>query len=72
MGGREGNRSALGRVIGPAVAASDVPEAIARLLHTYVRLRNEGEIFIDTLDRTGLAPFKAALYREQESTHALD
>ncbi|MFO1379376.1 MAG: nitrite/sulfite reductase [Chitinivorax sp.] len=72
MGGREGNRSALGRVIGPAVAASEVPEAIARLLHTYVRLRNEGEIFIDTLDRTGLAPFKAALYREQESTHALD
>ncbi|MCG2577607.1 nitrite/sulfite reductase [Dechloromonas sp. XY25] len=66
LGGREGNRSNIGRVIGPSFAAADIPATIETLLETYVRLRNEDELFIDTVERVGLGPFKIAVYG---STH---
>lgn len=62
IGGREGNRSNIGRVIGPSFAAADIPETINTLLKTYVQLRHEGELFIDTVERVGLTPFKVAVY----------
>ena len=70
IGGREGNQSAIGRVIGPSVAATALPDVIARLLRTYVQLRSEGETFIDTVTRVGLSPFKSAAY--QGGGHAPD
>jgi len=69
LGGREGNRSTLGRVIGPSFAAGDIPEVIDKLLTTYLGARHEGEIFIDTLERIGMAPFKQAVYGENNETH---
>lgn len=70
IGGSEGNRARLGRVIGPSFAADDIPEVIARLLHTYVGERHDGEAFIDTVERIGLDPFKAAVYGERhEAAH---
>ncbi|AVR88348.1 MULTISPECIES: nitrite/sulfite reductase [Thauera] len=70
LGGSEGNRARLGRVIGPSFAASEIPEVIARLLHTYVGERHDGEGFIDTVERIGLDPFKAAVYGERhEAAH---
>ncbi|NML28015.1 nitrite/sulfite reductase [Zoogloea dura] len=62
LGGREGNRAALGRVIGPSFAAQQIPGVIQRLLEVYVALRHEGEIFIDAVERLGLEPFKARVY----------
>jgi sulfite reductase (NADPH) hemoprotein beta-component len=62
LGGREGNRAAIGKVIGPSFAAAQIPEVIEKLLAAYVATRHEGEIFIDTLERVGLAPFKTAVY----------
>ena len=62
IGGREGNRSNIGKVIGPSFAAADIPDTINILLETYVRLRNEGELFIDTVERVGLGPFRIAVY----------
>ncbi|MDD3353457.1 nitrite/sulfite reductase [Zoogloea sp.] len=64
IGGREGNRAALGKVIGPSFAAGQIPEVIGRLLEVYVASRREEEIFIDTVERIGLAPFKARVYGE--------
>ncbi|MBN9694312.1 MAG: nitrite/sulfite reductase [Zoogloea sp.] len=64
LGGREGNRAALGRVIGPSFAAQQIPGVIQRLLEVYVGLRHEGEIFIDAVERLGLEPFKARVYGE--------
>lgn len=69
LGGREGNRAAIGKVIGPSFAALQIPEVIAKLLATYVAARHEGEIFIDTLERVGLAPFKTAVYGELHGQH---
>jgi sulfite reductase (NADPH) hemoprotein beta-component len=65
LGGRQGNQTRIGKVIGPSFAADEMPEVIARLLAVYVRERHEGERFIDTVDRIGLPPFKAHVYGEK-------
>ena len=57
-----GGRSAIGKVIGPSFHAPDVPAVIARLIETYVAVRHDGERFVDTVARLGIAPFKAAVY----------
>ncbi len=68
VGGREGQRGALGRVIGPSFAATELPDVIQRLLEVYLAARHEGEIFIDTVERIGLDPFKARVYGEEHGT----
>lgn len=65
LGGREGHRAALGKVIGPSFAAAEIPGVIEKILKTYVAIRNPDEIFIDALERVGLQPFKSAVYGEQ-------
>jgi len=62
IGGREGTRAALGKVIGPSFAAGQIPDVIERLVEVYLAARHEGEIFIDAVERIGLAPFKARVY----------
>jgi sulfite reductase (NADPH) hemoprotein beta-component len=62
IGGRQGNESAIGKIIGPSFAADQMPEVIARLLEVYVRDRHEDELFIDTVDRLGIEPFKTHVY----------
>ncbi|MEY2825409.1 MAG: hypothetical protein RLZ64_1947 [Pseudomonadota bacterium] len=62
IGGRQGNESAIGKIIGPSFAAEQMPEVIARLLDVYVSERHEDERFIDTVDRLGIEPFKARVY----------
>lgn len=62
LGGRKGTQAQIGRVIGPAFAATDIPEVIDTLLTTYLQHRHAEEHFIDTLDRLGTAPFKHAVY----------
>ena len=67
IGGREGTRAALGKVIGPSFAAEQVPEVIARLLETYVARRLDGELFIDAVERLGLDPFRQAVYGDSHA-----
>ena len=67
IGGREGTRAALGKVIGPSFAADQVPDVIARLLETYVARRLEGEPFIDAVERLGLDPFRQAVYGDSHA-----
>ena len=43
-------------------------DTIATLIETYVDHRREGERFVDTYRRIGMAPFKARVYREDEAT----
>jgi sulfite reductase (NADPH) hemoprotein beta-component len=60
---RPGALVALGKTLGPSFAAEEVPDAIARLVHTYLELRDsDAERFIDTVQRVGTDPFKASLY----------
>jgi sulfite reductase (NADPH) hemoprotein beta-component len=62
IGGAQGDRAALGKVIGPSFAASEMPDVIARLIETYVELRHEDERFVDTVHRLGPEPFKERVY----------
>jgi sulfite reductase (NADPH) hemoprotein beta-component len=62
VGGAQGNSAAIGKIIGPSFSSQQMPEVIARLLHVYVRDRVEGERFIDTAQRMGVAPFKEHVY----------
>jgi sulfite reductase (NADPH) hemoprotein beta-component len=63
LGGSTGGHDAsLGQVIGPSVPHNDVAETIERILTVYVEQRHEGERFLDTFRRIGIAPFKARVY----------
>ncbi|MEC5217296.1 sulfite reductase (NADPH) hemoprotein beta-component [Actimicrobium sp. GrIS 1.19] len=62
IGGAQGNESAIGKIIGPSFSAQQMPVVIERLLEVYVRERYEGELFIDTTRRIGVAPFKDHVY----------
>ncbi len=46
------------------MGAGQVPEAIETLVETYLIHRKDGERFLDTVRRTGLQPFKEAVYAD--------
>lgn len=62
IGGSQGNHSSIGKIIGPSFSAVQMPEVVGRLLEVYVRERFEGERFVDTVQRLGIAPFKEHVY----------
>lgn len=68
LGGDATENAAVGEILGPGLAAEDVPDAIERIVGVYLAQRQEGESFIDNVRRIGLAPFKAAF---QEVSHAV-
>lgn len=67
LGGRQGNDTSIGKVIGKSFYAEDVPTVVTKILEVYVNNRHEDEAFIDTLDRIGLDPFKNHVYANQEA-----
>ncbi|MGF6127303.1 sulfite reductase (NADPH) hemoprotein beta-component [Pseudomonas frederiksbergensis] len=62
LGGAQGKRSALGKVIGPSFSAAEVPDVIEGIISTFVRYRESEELFVDTVQRIGLEPFKERIY----------
>ena len=64
IGGRQGNETRLGKVIGPSFAAADMPDVVTKLVETYVSLREPEERFVDTVVRVGIDPFKLNVYGE--------
>ncbi|RON80975.1 nitrite/sulfite reductase [Pseudomonas fluorescens] len=62
LGGAQGKNSALGKVIGPSFSAAEVPQVIERIIGTFVRYREHEELFVDTVARIGLEPFKERVY----------
>ncbi|UIN53654.1 nitrite/sulfite reductase [Pseudomonas kribbensis] len=62
LGGAQGKNSALGKVIGPSFSAAEVPQVIERIIGTFVRYREAEELFVDTVARIGLEPFKERIY----------
>lgn len=74
IGGRQGNDTRLGKVIGPSFAAADMPDVVTKLLETYVSLREPEERFVDTVVRLGIDPFKTSVYgdklnKKKEAAH---
>jgi sulfite reductase (NADPH) hemoprotein beta-component len=64
LGGSGAEDATLAQILGPAVSAGQVPEAIETLVETYLVHRKDGERFLDTVRRAGLQPFKEAVYAE--------
>ncbi|MCA8908077.1 MAG: nitrite/sulfite reductase, partial [Rhodospirillaceae bacterium] len=71
LGGDHTETLAIGERAGPGFDADQVVPAIERLVHAYLALRQgPGETFLMALRRLGLAPFKTALYGEEDRTRA--
>ena len=62
LGGSSDQNASLGDRLGPALPQADVPIAIESIVEAYMDLREEGERFLDTYRRVGIAPFKEAVY----------
>jgi sulfite reductase (NADPH) hemoprotein beta-component len=62
LGGSASDDASLGKWIGPAIAKTDVADALERMLTQFVSLRDDGERFLDTYRRVGATPFKEAVY----------
>ncbi|MBD5803042.1 Sulfite reductase [Azoarcus sp. Aa7] len=66
IGGSQGNSTAIGKVIGPSFARAEMPDVISELIGTYIEERHEDELFIDTVRRIGLEPFKTRVYADRQ------
>ena len=62
LGGDDGSDAALGKVMGKAIPAADVADSLEKVITVYLDQRIEGERFIDTFARIGMAPFKEYVY----------
>jgi sulfite reductase (NADPH) hemoprotein beta-component len=65
VGGRSDSKVALGTILGRAIKFEEVPGMVETLVGVYLKHREPGERFIDTAERIGTAPFKAAAYPEK-------
>jgi sulfite reductase (NADPH) hemoprotein beta-component len=72
LGGSDGSHisggSVAGKVIGPSFAADEVTDVMEALIDTYRVQRAASELFIDTVKRVGLDPFKASANAVRRST----
>ena len=64
LGGSGAEDAAVGSMLGPAIPYERVAEAVDTLVEVYLRQRQSGERFLDTFRRTGVAPFKEAVYAD--------
>ncbi len=62
LGGSEGADTSLGQITGPGFDEDGIVAAVETAANVYLRERNNGERFLDTYRRIGMAPFKEALY----------
>ncbi|MDT8856093.1 nitrite/sulfite reductase [Paracoccaceae bacterium Fryx2] len=71
LGGDGTETAVIGERAGPGFAYDEITPAIERLIVAYLALRLEpAETFLQTYRRTGLAPFKAALYDQADRNAA--
>lgn len=62
LGGSASDDAALGKWLGPAIAKDEIVDALDRMLHTYLEVREEDERFLDTYRRVGPQAFKDSVY----------
>jgi sulfite reductase (NADPH) hemoprotein beta-component len=63
LGGSSSESASIGQIIGPGFAAEQVPDAIDKIVNTYLKLRvSKEEPFLEAYRRLGPQPFKEALY----------
>jgi len=62
VGGSAYSDAALAQILGPSFARSDIPDVVDKLVSLYVEQRQDGEQFVETFNRVGIAPFKERVY----------
>jgi sulfite reductase (NADPH) hemoprotein beta-component len=63
LGGQADEKAELGTLLGPAVPYAEVADLIEDVVAAYVELREQpSELFIDTVKRVGIEPFKERVY----------
>lgn len=62
LGGSADDKASIGNIVGPGIAADDVPDAVEAIIDAYIANRTDSEQFIETYRRLGAAPFKEAVY----------
>jgi sulfite reductase (NADPH) hemoprotein beta-component len=63
LGGKADEHAKLGDLIGPAVPYAQVADVVEDIASAYLELRKRpDELFIDTLKRTGIEPFRERVY----------
>jgi sulfite reductase (NADPH) hemoprotein beta-component len=63
LGGKADENAKLGTLIGPAVPYAQVADVVEDIVEAYLHLRERpDELFIDTVKRTGVEPFKERVY----------
>ena len=63
LGGKADENARLGTLLGPAVKYDEVADVVEDVIAAYVELRaRPDELFIDTVERIGIEPFKERVY----------
>ena len=63
LGGKADENATLGTLIGPAVPYAQVADVVEDIAAAYLDLRDKpGELFIDTVKRVGIEPFRERVY----------
>ena len=62
LGGSGAEDVSLGTITGPGFDEDGIVDAIERVTDKYLAERADGERFVDTYRRVGMAPFKEAIY----------
>ncbi|GAA0285226.1 nitrite/sulfite reductase [Alteraurantiacibacter aestuarii] len=62
LGGSEAEDTSIGKITGPGFDEDGIVDAVEKATDVYLAQRTEGERFLDTYRRIGMAPFKEALY----------
>ena len=64
LGGSGAEDASVGKMLGPALPIDRVTDAVEAIVEAYLQNRQDGERFLDTLRRTGDAPFREAVYAD--------
>ena len=64
LGGSGAEDASLGEILGPGFDSDGIVDAVETVVGTYKDLRQNGERFLDTYRRIGMAKFKDAAYEQ--------
>ena len=65
LGGSGAEDASIGDIMGPGFGKHEIVGAVERVVEAYLKLRVDGERFLDTYRRVGMEPFKNVAYLEQ-------
>jgi sulfite reductase (NADPH) hemoprotein beta-component len=66
LGGSQAKDASIAKILGPSFKQEDMADVIDKILSTYVELRADEEIFLDTYRRVGIDPFKERVYAKAD------